>query len=80
MKEVIRHLSPDTTEETISNSIEDFGFNVISLRQMTANRRAPHIQNYVEALLFLVTLTKTKKSREMFKLNSLKYIIIKAAS
>jgi hypothetical protein len=45
--------------EDIPNSLEDSGFNITSVRQMTANRRAPHGQAYMKTLpLFLVTLTK----------------------
>jgi hypothetical protein len=44
IKAVICHLPPDMTAEDISNSLEDLGFNVINVRQMMANRRAPHGQ------------------------------------
>jgi hypothetical protein len=37
---VIRHLPPDTPTESISNSLENLGFNVIRVRQLTTNRRA----------------------------------------
>jgi hypothetical protein len=33
VKAVVRHLPPDTPAEIISNSLEDLGFNVISVRQ-----------------------------------------------
>jgi hypothetical protein len=60
MKAVIRYFPPHTPQEDISDSLEDLGFNVINVRQMTANRRATHRQTYVDALpLFLTTLTKT---------------------
>jgi hypothetical protein len=32
IKAVIRHLPPDTPAEDISNSLENLGFNVISMR------------------------------------------------
>jgi hypothetical protein len=55
IKAVIRRLPPDRPAEDISNSLEDLGFNFINVRQMTANRRAPHRQAYVETLpLFLL--------------------------
>jgi hypothetical protein len=77
IKAVIYHLPPDTPAEDISNSLKDLGFNVINVRQLT-NRGAPNVQTYVETLpLFLVTLTRNVKSQEIFKPNSLNYIIIK---
>jgi hypothetical protein len=36
IKTVIHHLSPDMPAEDTSNSLEDLGFNIISVRQMTA--------------------------------------------
>jgi hypothetical protein len=78
IKAVICHLPPDTPVEDVSNSLEDLGFNVISVRQLTTNRRAPNGQTHVETLpLYLVTLTRNLKSQEIFKLNSLHHIIIK---
>jgi hypothetical protein len=41
IKAVIDHIPPDMPAEDISNSLEDLGFNVINMRQMTATRRAP---------------------------------------
>jgi hypothetical protein len=40
IKTVIHHLPRDTPVKDISNSLEDLGFNVINLRQLTTNRRA----------------------------------------
>jgi hypothetical protein len=81
IKAVIRHLPPDTPAEVIFNSLENLGFNIIDVRQLTTNRRSPNRQTYVENLpLFLVTLTRNVKSQEIFKLNSLKQIIIKVES
>jgi hypothetical protein len=60
---------------------EDLGFNVISVRQLTTNQRAPNGQTNVETLpLFLVILTRNIKYQEIFKLNSLNHIIIKVES
>jgi hypothetical protein len=59
-KAIICRLPPDTPAEDISNSLEDLGFNVINVRQLTTNRRAPNGQTYVETLpLFLVTFKET---------------------
>jgi hypothetical protein len=78
IKAVIRHLPPDTPAEDISNSLENLGFKMINVRQLTTNRRAQYGQTSVENLpLFLVTLTRNVKSQEIFKLNSLNHIIIK---
>jgi hypothetical protein len=71
-------MNADTPAEDISNSLEDLGFNVVNVRQMTANRRAPNGQTHVETLpLFLITLTGNLKSQEIFKLNSYNHIVIK---
>jgi hypothetical protein len=77
-KAAVPHLSPDTPGEGISNSLEDLGFNIINLGQMTATRRTPSRQTHMESLtLFLVTLTRSIQSEEIFKLNGLNRIIIK---
>jgi hypothetical protein len=53
--------------EDISNSPEDLGFKVINVRQMTATWTVPNGQTHVETLhLFLVSLTRSKKSQELF--------------
>jgi hypothetical protein len=57
------HLPADTPAEDISNSHEALGFNVINVRELATNRRAPNGQ--------------TAKSQEILKLNSLNHIIIK---
>jgi hypothetical protein len=45
--------------EDISSSLEDLGFNVIDMRQITAIRTVPNGQTHVEPLpLFPVTLTR----------------------
>jgi hypothetical protein len=78
IKAVIHHLTPDTTAEDISNSLEYLGFSVISARHLTTSRRAGNGQTHVESLpLFLVSLTRKLKSQEIFKLNILNHIIIK---
>jgi hypothetical protein len=62
IKAVIRHLSPDTPTEDISSNLEDLGFNVINVRQMTTTRRATSGQTHMKPLsLFLVTLTRNVK-------------------
>jgi hypothetical protein len=73
IKAVSCHLLPDRLVEDISNNLEDLGFNIIDVRQMTANRRAPQgappsIPGY---------LNKKLKLQEIFKVNSLNHVIIK---
>jgi hypothetical protein len=78
IKAVTHHLPPHTPAEDISNSLEDLGFNVINVRQLTTSRRTPNGQTHVETLpLFLVTLTRKAKSQDIFKLNCLNHIIMK---
>jgi hypothetical protein len=45
MKRVIHLLPPGTPVEDISNSLENLGFNVINVRQMTATQIAPKWTN-----------------------------------
>jgi hypothetical protein len=81
IKAVIRHLPPDTSAEDISNSLEGLGFSVINVRQEMTNRRAPNGQTHLETPpLFLVILKRNAKSQEIFKLNSIKHIIVKVES
>jgi hypothetical protein len=62
----------DKPAEDISNSLEGLGFNIINVRQLTTNRRAPNGQTYLETVpLFLVTLMRNARSHEIFKLNTL---------
>jgi hypothetical protein len=78
IKADIPHLSPDTPPEGIYYSLGDVGFNVINVGHMTATRTVRNGQIHVEPLpLFLVTLTRTIKSQEIFKLNIFNRIIIK---
>jgi hypothetical protein len=78
IKAVIHLLPPDMPAENISNGLEDLGFNVINVKQMTARQRAPNGETHVEPLtLFLFTLTRNIKSQEIFKLNSLNHNFIK---
>jgi hypothetical protein len=75
IKAVIRHLPPDTPAEDIPNSLEGLGFNVINVKQLMINRRAPNGQTHMETLpLFLATLIRNAKSQEIFKPNSLNHV------
>jgi hypothetical protein len=51
--------------EDISNSLEDLGFNVTNMRQLTTKRTAPNGKTHVEILLlFFVALTRNIKSQD----------------
>jgi hypothetical protein len=43
-------IKADTPAEDISNDLEDLGFNVINVRQMTVTRRACNGQTHVEMI------------------------------
>jgi hypothetical protein len=78
IKAVIRQLPGDTPAEDISNGLQDLGFSILSVKQMTANCPSPEGGSHTVNLpLFLVTLTRTPKSQEIFKLSSLCHIMIK---
>jgi predicted 3-demethylubiquinone-9 3-methyltransferase (glyoxalase superfamily) len=57
IKAVIRHLPPDTPAEDNSNSVEDLGFNVINVKQMTVTQRAPNEQSHVELPSLFTNIT-----------------------
>jgi hypothetical protein len=62
VKAVIRHLPIDTPDEDISNGLQDLGYSVLSMKQMTASQPSPEGDNYTFNLpLFLVTLAKDSK-------------------
>jgi hypothetical protein len=76
IKAVIRHLPNNTPAEDIAEGLGDIGFDVVSMRQMSTSRRSPE-GTPVTLPLFLVTLPRTIKSQEIFKLFSLCHIAIK---
>jgi hypothetical protein len=59
VKAVIRHLPSDTPAEDISNGLQELGFRVLSVRQMTTNHRSSEGQTQ-KLPLFLVTLLNTQ--------------------
>jgi hypothetical protein len=66
VKAVTRHLPPRHA------SLENLGFNVINVMQMTATRRAPNAQTHAEFLPpFFVTLTRSKIAYEVLQLSKL---------
>jgi hypothetical protein len=57
MKAVIRHLPQNIIAEDISDGLGSLGFDVISVKQMTAIRRSPPEGSKITILpLFLITL------------------------
>jgi hypothetical protein len=77
IKAVIRHLPPNTPAEDISDGLVNRGFDVISVKQMTSTRRSSSEGETTRNLpLFLITLPRTAKSQEIFKLPSLCHISI----
>jgi hypothetical protein len=63
MKAVIRHLPHNTPAEDISDGLLSLGFDVISVKQMTATRRSPSDgSTTVNLPLFLITLPRMAKS------------------
>jgi hypothetical protein len=68
VKAVIRHLPIDKPAEDMSNGLQDLGYSVLCVKQITASRPYPEGDKYTFNLpLFLVTLTKDSKSPEIFK-------------
>jgi hypothetical protein len=55
----------------------DLGFDVISVKQMASARRSPDGSKPITLPLFLVTLPRTEKSQDVFKLSSLCHISMK---
>jgi hypothetical protein len=79
MKAVIRHLPYNTPAEDISDGLVSHQFDVISVKQMTANRWSPpEGSKTINLPLFLVTMPRTAKSQEIFQLTSLCHIAIRA--
>ncbi|PNF38110.1 hypothetical protein B7P43_G15356, partial [Cryptotermes secundus] len=64
--------------EDISEGLENLGFDVVSVKQMTTTRRSQSEEAITRDLpLFLITLPRTAKSQEIFNLPSLCHISIK---
>jgi hypothetical protein len=69
---VIRHLPSNTPAKDISEGLENLGFDVVSVKQMTTTRRSPSDETTTRNLpLLLITLPRTAKSQDIFKLPSL---------
>jgi PAX-interacting protein 1 len=78
IKAVIRHLSPNTPAEEICEALVELGFDTISVRQMTTTRRSPSQDSEHSNLpLYFITLPRTEKPQDIFKLTGLCHISIK---
>jgi hypothetical protein len=75
IKAVLRHLPLNTPAEDISDGLINLGFDVVSVKQGTTRRSPSEGTRYLP--LFLITLPRTAKSQEIFKLNNRCRISIK---
>jgi hypothetical protein len=75
VRAVLRHLPSNTPAQDTPDGLVDLGFDVVSVKHMSSARRSSGGQNPITLPLFLVTLPKTEKSQEIFKLSSLCHII-----
>jgi hypothetical protein len=78
IKAVISHLPQNTPAEDISDGLVGLDIDVVSVKQLTATRRSPHEESKVINLpLFLVTLPRTAKSQETFRLPRFCHVAIR---
>jgi hypothetical protein len=78
IKAVIRQLPANTPAEDIASSLQDLGFTIISVKQMTSSRPNPESRSHPTNLpLFLITLERSEKSKEIFQLNNICHIAVK---
>ncbi|PNF22596.1 hypothetical protein B7P43_G12673 [Cryptotermes secundus] len=77
IKAVIRHLPHNTPAEDISDGLVSLVFDDISVKQMTSRRPPPEGTDNIYLPLFLITLHRTEKSQEVFRLTNLCHIAIK---
>jgi hypothetical protein len=75
---VIRNLPIQTPSEDISKGLEELGYSIISVKQVTASRPSPERIKQINLPLFLITLARNDKSPDIFKLSTLCHIVIKA--
>jgi hypothetical protein len=75
IKAVIRHLPPNTPAEEIYEALVELGFDMYSV---TTTRRSPSQDSEHSNLpLYLITLPRSEKSQDIFKLTGLCHISIK---
>jgi hypothetical protein len=72
------HLPHNIPAEDISDGLVSLGLVVINVNQMAATRRSPpEGSKTINLPLFLITLSRTAKSQEIFRLPSLCHIAIR---
>jgi hypothetical protein len=65
IKAVMRHLPPNSPAEGISDGLVSLGFDVVSIKDMTATRRSPPEGSTTKNVpLLLLTLPRTAKFQE----------------
>jgi hypothetical protein len=75
---VIRHLPHNAPAKDISDGLKSLGFDVVSVKNMIATRRSPPEESKIIYLpLFLVTLSRTAKTQENFRLSRICHIAIR---
>jgi hypothetical protein len=75
---MVRQLPVSSLAEDALNGFVNFGFEIVSVQQISTTRQLPaEEKTRVSTPLFLITLPRTSKSREIFKLTSLCHIAIK---
>jgi hypothetical protein len=80
LKAVIHYLPSNTPAEDIAKALLDLGFDVIIVKQMRTTRRStPEQPTPLQRPLplLLITLSRTPKSQEIFKITNLCHIAIK---
>jgi hypothetical protein len=78
IKAVIRHLPINTPAEDISDGLVNLAFDVISVKKLTTTRRSAADDPKSSNLhLFLITLPRSEKLQEIFRLPSICHIAFK---
>jgi hypothetical protein len=78
VKAVIRHLPNNTSSEDITVALQELGYEVISVKQMTAKRPSPEGGvTCISLPLFLGTLARSQKSQDILKLANRCNVIVK---
>jgi hypothetical protein len=77
-KAVIHNIPLNTPAQDISDRLMDLGFDIISVKQMSTTRRSRSEGTLSKNLPpFLITLPRTAKSQEIFRLTALCHIAIR---
>jgi hypothetical protein len=77
VKAVIRHVPNNTSSEDIIVALQELGYEVISVKQMTKPPSPKGGVTHLSLPLLLITLVRNQKSLDVFKISSLCNIIVK---